>query len=516
MKDLFFKSFAALLSFAVLVCFQVSASDDIYGDVNKDGEVNIADVNAVVEVILGMPVTPPQQNKTFTVNGVTFNMVKVDGGTFIMGADDDDTEARPDERPSRMVQVSDYYIGQTEVTQGLWNAVMGTNPSAFDGSQKPVERVTWEDCIEFIQRLNALTGERFRLPTEAEWEFAARGGNFSNGYRYAGSNNINEVGWWGFEKGGNNVNYTTQPVAQLLPNELGIYDVSGNVFEWCNDWYSKYPGPIIYTNTHTLFLEDIPAGQTQTTGFITVHGYHLSDDVYIDVNGDGFSVDPQIIRASDANNNEVGINVSYTGPRTDYASAIITLRSKDAEDVTVNVYYHKPEIEVFADNPLELQDVIIDGDTVQAATMMIIGRNLTNDIILNIDGSDFSVTPSVISPNDGQVENAIVTVVYTGLDSLTVLKTIKISSEGVPDQFVTVVANVSDGVSVNLNKIGVIHPNDEYQGFIDVDPQGPSYGNYKIARGGSWNVEARFCRVSYRYNNKPDFKHYSIGLRLAL
>ena len=140
MKDLFFKSFAALLSFAVLVCFQVSASDDIYGDVNKDGEVNIADVNAVVEVILGMPVTPPQQNKTFTVNGVTFNMVKVDGGTFIMGADDDDTEARPDERPSRMVQVSDYYIGQTEVTQGLWNAVMGTNPSAFDGSQKPVER----------------------------------------------------------------------------------------------------------------------------------------------------------------------------------------------------------------------------------------------------------------------------------------------------------------------------------------------------------------------------------------
>lgn len=517
MKDLFFRSLAVSLSFAVLVCFQVSAyNDDIYGDVNKDREVNIADVNAVIDVILGNPVTPPGQNKTFTVNGVTFSMMKVDGGAFIMGADDDDAEARPDERPARMVQLSDYYIGQTEVTQGLWNAVMGNNPSAFNGSQKPVERVTWEECVEFIQRLNALTGERFRLPTEAEWEFAARGGNFSNGYKYAGSNNINEVAWWGFENGGNNVNYTTQPVAQLLPNELGLYDMSGNVFEWCNDWYGKYPGPILYVNTPTLFLEDISAGQTQTTGMITVHGYHLSDDVYVSVNGDGFSVDPQIISASDANNNEIAINVTYTGPRTDYASAVITLKSKDALDVTVNVYYHRPELEVFADNPLKLQDVTIDGDTVQAATMIIIGRNLSNDIILSIDGSDFSVSPDVISPIDGKVDNAIVTVVYTGSDSLMVSRTITISCYGLPDQFVNVVANASDGEPVNLNQIGMIQSNDDYQGYVDVDPLGPSYGIYKIARGGSWNVEARFCRVSYRYNNKPDFKHFSIGLRLAL
>jgi formylglycine-generating enzyme required for sulfatase activity len=135
-----------------------------------------------------------------------------------------------------MVQVSDYYIGQTEVTQELWDAVMNSNPSSFSGSSKPVERVSWEDCKEFINRLNALTGQQFRLPTEAEWEFAARGGNKSRGYKYAGSNDWKSVAWLG-EGGGAAMN----SVASKSPNELGLYDMSGNVWEFCADWYRKTP-----------------------------------------------------------------------------------------------------------------------------------------------------------------------------------------------------------------------------------------------------------------------------------
>ena len=126
-------------------------------------------------------------------------------------------------------------IGKTEVTQELWEAVMGSNPSEFNGSNLPVENVSWEDCQTFIRKLNALTGKNFRLPTEAEWEYAARGGNNSRGYKYSGSNTVSNVAWYK-----DNSSSTTHPVATKAPNELGIYDMSGNVEEWCNDGYGDY------------------------------------------------------------------------------------------------------------------------------------------------------------------------------------------------------------------------------------------------------------------------------------
>ena len=130
----------------------------------------------------------------------------------------------------------DYYIGETEVTQALWYAVMGSNPSYYTGdSQCPVEQVSWDDCQTFIENLNALTGMQFRLPTEAEWEFAARGGNSSQGYKYTGSNSIGDVAWYG-----SNSSSTHHPVGMKAPNELGLYDMSGNVWEWCQDWYGDY------------------------------------------------------------------------------------------------------------------------------------------------------------------------------------------------------------------------------------------------------------------------------------
>lgn len=173
----------------------------------------------------------------FTIDGVTFKMILVAGGTFTMGATiEQEGEAFNNEMPCHIVTLCDYYIGETVVTQALWQAVMGENPSHFTGnSQYPVENVSWNDSQEFINKLNQLTGLNFRLPTEAEWEFAARGGNKSMDYKYAGSNNIGDVAWYN-----DNSDNTTHIVKDKEPNELGLYDMSGNVWEWCNDWYVRY------------------------------------------------------------------------------------------------------------------------------------------------------------------------------------------------------------------------------------------------------------------------------------
>ena len=170
--------------------------------------------------------------KVYTVNGVSFKMIAVKGGTFQMGSDDGYNAVH-------QVTLSDYYIGETEVTQELWNAVMGSNPSNFTGNmQHPVEQVSWDDCQTFIYKLNQLTGETFRLPTEAQWEYAARGGNKSKGYTYSGSNEIDDVAW--YYSNSSRTTHPTHPVKTKAPNELGIYDMTGNVYEWCSDWYGAY------------------------------------------------------------------------------------------------------------------------------------------------------------------------------------------------------------------------------------------------------------------------------------
>lgn len=179
------------------------------------------------------PVTPPATAVTYTVNGVSFTMIAVDGGTFTMGSPDSDSDAYDDEKPAHQVTLSSFAIGETEVTQELWQAVMGSNPSCFTGDlQHPVECVSWNDCQTFITTLDELTGATFRLPTEAEWEYAARGGNASEGYKYSGSNTIGDVAWYT-----SNSSSSTHPVKTKQPNELGIYDMSGNVWEWCADWF---------------------------------------------------------------------------------------------------------------------------------------------------------------------------------------------------------------------------------------------------------------------------------------
>ena len=172
--------------------------------------------------------------KMFSVRGVDFTMIPVGGGSFRMGAGSNEEFGSKDELPAHEVMLSNFYIGQTEVTQAVWYAVMGTNPSEHIDLAKPVTNVSWDDCQTFISKLNELTGEHFRLPTEAEWEYAARGGRMSKHTPYSGSASPDGVAY--FEQyGGPAVCKSKQP------NELGLYDMSGNAFEWCADYYGRYP-----------------------------------------------------------------------------------------------------------------------------------------------------------------------------------------------------------------------------------------------------------------------------------
>ena len=189
----------------------------------------------------------------FNVKGVQFTMKYVEGGTFTMGATSEQgDDAGSDEKPAHSVTLDSYYIGVTEVTQNLWQAVMGNNPlhTYMQADTNPVARVSWDYCMEFIKKLNQLTAQKFSLPTEAQWEFAARGGNLSKGYKYSGSNNLDEVAWYD--------NYPARPVAQKKPNELGLYDMSGNVSEWCRDWYSH-----VYYSSST---QHDPKGPSSSSG----------------------------------------------------------------------------------------------------------------------------------------------------------------------------------------------------------------------------------------------------------
>ncbi len=211
-----------VLLFAVFVCSQADAQREY--DVNRDGVINISDVVSVINYM-----ADSKSNQIFYVNDVPIRMIKVEGGTFMMGMENGERHGMD----LHKVTLSSYLIGETEVTNQLWNTV--TTPLSekywFTFSDAK-NMVSWYDCQEYISKLNNLTGLHFRLPTEAEWEYAARGGNLSKGYIYSGSNNLEEVGWYL-----DNSDNDTHRTGTKSPNELGIYDMSGNLMEWCQDWY---------------------------------------------------------------------------------------------------------------------------------------------------------------------------------------------------------------------------------------------------------------------------------------
>lgn len=198
----------------------------------------------------------------FMANGVSFRMLHVEGGIFSMGMMAEQRQSLSISKTTGNLTLSSFYMGSTEVGQALWQAVMGSNPSHFQGNNRPVEMVSWNDCQEFVTKLNEmckeqLDGKRFCLPTEIEWEYAARGGGNSRGYKYSGGNNIDDVAWyvksvegefvevvpWYFENPlyiyKKNLSYETHEMATKSPNELGFYDMTGNVEEWCFDKFGN-------------------------------------------------------------------------------------------------------------------------------------------------------------------------------------------------------------------------------------------------------------------------------------
>ena len=261
------------MSLVLIVFYAPVSHSQIKGDLNDDGKVSISDISTLIDYLLTdkWPGEEPSDTTvvddsklTFTVNDIEFNMIKVEGGTFVMGCADGDTN----EGYPHAVQLSTYYIMETEVTQELYQAVMGSNPSAHVGAKFPVEKVTWTNAYNFAKKLSELTGKSFDLPTEAQWEFAAKGGNLSNGYTYSGSNTVGNVAWYSGNSGD-----ATHEVATKQPNELGIYDMSGNVMEWCADYYEEQ-----YPNTSLVQID--PTGPSYNTGGMVFRNGAYSSSAY--------------------------------------------------------------------------------------------------------------------------------------------------------------------------------------------------------------------------------------------
>ena len=227
-------------------CYRSAIVHHGYTEFVDDIRALIKEKESKAKEAKSQPIHPIQ---AISVNGVSFNMIKVQGGTFTIGATPEQESENPwdDERPAHEVAVTDYMIGETAVTQALWEAVMGVSIQEQSkkgtlgsslrgvGANYPMYHISWYDCQEFVARLSQQTGKKFRLPTEADWEFAARGGNQGKGFKYAGSDTLGDVAWHDDGK-----TFETSPVAQKHPNELGLYDMSGNVWEWCQDWYINY------------------------------------------------------------------------------------------------------------------------------------------------------------------------------------------------------------------------------------------------------------------------------------
>ena len=201
-----------------------------------------------------------RSNQEFTVNGVSFTMIYVQAGSFYMGS----KEGKENEKPVRLVMLNrDFYIGQFPVTQKLWKAVMGSEAlCTVKGEDLPVTNISWDECQVFVRRLSELTGKDFHLPTEAQWEYAAKGGVHSKGFKYAGSDNLDEVAWHHENSKG-----TPHEVGMKKPNELNIYDMSGNVSEWCNDSYHSPSNSMTNKKNHIFALNRVYRGGGYSSGY---------------------------------------------------------------------------------------------------------------------------------------------------------------------------------------------------------------------------------------------------------
>ena len=490
-------------------------------DVNGDGEVNVSDVTALVNLIINGGGESEFKNRTFTVNGVSFEMIAVEGGTFTMGATDEQaSDAYSDEKPTHQVTLSSYYIGKTEVTQELWQAVMGSTPSNFSGTNLPVEKVSWDDCQTFITKLNSLTGKNFRLPTEAEWEFAARGGNKSLGYKYSGSNMLSNVAWFY-----DNSSSKTHPVGTKAPNELGIYDMSGNVMELCSDWYGSYStgsqtnpigpdsgsdrvrrGGSWFYNARTCRVS-YRASQNPTYRSVDL-GLRLALDVNQTFSVNGVSFDMIAVEGG-----------TFTMGATEEQGSDAKSNEKPTHQVTLSSYYiGKTEVTqalweaVMGSNPM-----------ISKGAKFPVGYVTWEDCqefitkLNELTGKKFRLPTEAEWEYAARGGNKSKGYKYSGSNTINDVAWYKDNSKSLIQAVATkapnelgiydMSGNVEEWCSDRFGK---------YSSDSQSNPIGPDSGSYRVCRGGCYGDAAQYCRVSYRDLYNPASNSYHLGLRLCL
>ena len=504
---------------------------------SQEKTVNITTVvqNENIKLSFGGPVE-------FTVKGVKFSMIEVEGGTFTMGATNEQgSDAYSDEKTTHKVTLDSYYIGQTEVTQALWKAVMGNNPSYRKGDNLPVEQVSWNECQEFIKKLNALTGRKFRLPTEAEWEYAARGGNRSRGYKYSGSNNIDEVAWYGGNSGSK-----THDVATKKANELGIYDMSGNVWEWCGDWYGSYSSSP-QTN---------PVGPSSGSARVNRGGSWIgnSGDCRVSFRaplspGDSYNnlglrlvLDEKEVNVPTnvLNDNATPAN---SGKNMDFTVNGVKFSMVKVAGGTFTMGATKEQGSDAADNEKPSHKVTLgtyfigQTEVTQTLWQAVMGKNPSyhkgNDLPVEKvswnDCQEFIKKLNALTgkkfrlPTEAEWEyaarggnrsrgykysgsNSIDEVAWYGDnsgDKTHAVATKKANELGIYDMS----GNVWEWCSDRYGN---------YSSSSQVNPVGSSSGSSRVCRGGSWYFISRLCRVSRRFKYSPGFSSYYLGLRLVL
>ena len=473
-------------------------------------------------------VTATYENEVLRVGNVSYRMKYVSGGTFTMGTTSGMTDPYSDEKPTHQVRLSSYYIGETEVTQALWLAVMGSNPSWFEGDNLPVECVSWNDCQTFISRLNSLTGKRFRLPTEAEWEFAARGGNQSRHTQFSGSSRIDDVAWYGDNSGSK-----THPVKTKQPNELGLYDMSGNVWEWCQDWYGSY----------SSYVQIDPTGAGSGSDRVQRGGSWYSYPWGCRSSNRGF--DPP---ENSDNNLGLRLVLSHTPRETaTYQNEVlrvgnVSYRMKYVSGGTFTIGATSEMTEPFSNEEPTHQVMLSSyyiGETevTQELWQAVMGYNPSC-----FKGDNLPV--EYVSWDDCQA-------FISRLNSLTG-KRFRLPTEAEWEfaarggnqsrhtQYsgssrVDDVAWCYDNSDYKTHPVKTKQPNElglydmtgnvwewcqdwygNYSSYAQTNPTGAGSGSYRVQRGGSWRFSPRDCRSSRRSSSSPGKSNDNIGLRLVL
>ena len=517
-----------------------------------------------IEVDDSTPIIHPNTDgtQTFIVKGVSFKMVGVEGSIFTMGATSEQGGGHQDERPIHLVTLSDFSIGETEVTQDLWQAVMGSNPSRFEGTNLPVESVSWNDCQEFIRKLNQLTGKNFRLPTEAEWEYAARGGKESMGYRYAGSDTLNNVAY-GYDYRSSD---QTHPVKQKQPNELGLYDMSGNIWEWCQDWYGSYSD-----NAQTN-----PTGSTSGSNRVIRGGSWDLGDKYCRVSIRGYwspmdrhyslgfrlvlsnsmdeALEPKELTEDNSVKTMEDIEVDDSNSTTNTSN----LNADDTQTFTVKGVSFKMvavEAGTFTMGATSEQDVYSGSDekpthSVTLSNFMIGETEVTQELWKAVMGNN----PSNFLSDDLPVENVSWNDCQTFITKLNQLtgKNFRFPTEAeweyaarggnkskghkyAGGNTLNDVAWYASNGSSKTHPVKQKKPNelglydmsgnvsewcqdwyDKYSRRAQTNPTGPSTGSSRVHRGGRWSGGTWYSRVSFRGYYAPTNCYYDLGLRLVL